>query len=71
MTAHSPYLLLDGPGGPTKYPLAGGPTVLGRAADAGIRIDPPPSLAWPAGTIPAATAAAVPPEDPPAEWPRA
>jgi hypothetical protein len=35
--------------------------------DAGMRIDPPPSLAWAAGTIPAATAAAAPPEDPPAE----
>lgn len=34
---------------------------------AGIRIDPPPSLPWPMGTMPAATAAAVPPEDPPAE----
>src|SRR5258708_29489330 len=33
--------------------------------DAGVRIEPPPSLAWAAGTIPAATAAAAPPEDPP------
>src|SRR5262245_3213925 len=33
---------------------------------AGMRIDPPPSVAWPAGTMPAATAAALPPEDPPA-----
>src|SRR5262245_54233299 len=32
----------------------------------GIRIDPPPSVPWPAGTMPAATAAAVPPEEPPA-----
>ena len=36
-------------------------------ADAGIRIDPPPSLPCPAGTRPAATAAAVPPEEPPGE----
>src|SRR5204863_2755805 len=34
---------------------------------AGIRIDPPPSLACAAGTIPAATAAADPPLDPPGE----
>src|SRR4051812_9511496 len=33
--------------------------------DAGIRIDPPPSLAWANGTIPDATAAAAPPLDPP------
>ena len=33
---------------------------------AGMRIDPPPSLAWAAGTMPAATAAAAPPDDPPA-----
>src|SRR5258708_22875681 len=32
---------------------------------AGIRIDPPPSLAWAAGTTPPATAADAPPEDPP------
>src|SRR5437588_2954705 len=32
---------------------------------AGIRIDPPPSLAPATGRIPAATAAAAPPEDPP------
>src|SRR5215468_5935234 len=33
---------------------------------AGPRIEPPPSLAWATGTIPAATAAAAPPLDPPA-----
>jgi hypothetical protein len=32
---------------------------------AGVRIEPPPSLAVPKGTMPAATAAAVPPLDPP------
>ncbi len=36
---------------------------------AGIRIEPPASLAWASGTMPAATAAAEPPEDPPAERP--
>ena len=36
-------------------------------AAAGIRIEPPPSLAWASGTIPAATAAAEPPLDPPGE----
>ena len=35
----SPYLLLDGPGGPTKYGLELSPTILGRAADCGVRID--------------------------------
>ena len=33
--------------------------------EAGIRIEPPPSLAWAIGTMPEATAAAAPPEDPP------
>ena len=32
---------------------------------AGMRIEPPPSEPWAIGTIPAATAAAAPPEDPP------
>jgi hypothetical protein len=35
--------------------------------DAGSRIDPPPSLAWASGTMPAATAAAEPSLDPPVE----
>ena len=35
-----------------------------------MRIDPPPSLAWPTETMPAATAAAEPPDDPPVEWSR-
>src|SRR5205085_2367741 len=33
--------------------------------DAGMRIEPPPSLAWAIGTRPAATAAAEPPLEPP------
>ena len=33
-----------------------------------MRIEPPPSLAAAQGTIPAATAAAAPPEDPPGVW---
>jgi hypothetical protein len=33
--------------------------------DAGIRIEPPPSDPVPSGTMPAAIAAAVPPDDPP------
>src|SRR6185295_48005 len=36
--------------------------------DAGIRLEPPPSLACAAGTMPAATAAAAPPLDPPGEY---
>ena len=34
---------------------------------AGMRIDPPPSPAWPTGTMPEATAAADPPLEPPVE----
>src|SRR5262245_39041340 len=34
---------------------------------AGMRIEPPPSLAWATGTRPAATAAQAPPDDPPAD----
>src|SRR5437667_2294850 len=34
---------------------------------AGMRIEPPPSLAWATGTMPEATAAADPPLDPPVE----
>ena len=34
---------------------------------AGIRIEPPPSEAWATGTMPAATAAAAPPLEPPVE----
>src|SRR5699024_1234004 len=36
-------------------------------AEAGIRMDPPPSEAWATGTMCDATAAAAPPDDPPAE----
>ena len=36
---------------------------------AGMRIEPPPSLAWAAGTMPVATAAAAPPDDPPVLYP--
>src|ERR1700743_2082283 len=36
--------------------------------DAGIRIDPPPSLACAIGTTPDATSAPAPPDDPPVEW---
>src|SRR4029077_13733139 len=32
---------------------------------AGIRIEPPPSVAWATGRMPAETAAAAPPEEPP------
>jgi len=33
--------------------------------EAGIRIEPPPSVPWASGRMPAATAAAEPPLDPP------
>ena len=36
--------------------------------DAGMRIEPPPSVAWAIGSMPAATAAAAPPLEPPALW---
>src|SRR5215470_15159638 len=39
-------------------------------AEAGMRIEPPPSLACATGTIRAATAAAAPPDEPPEEWAR-
>src|SRR5690242_791404 len=35
---------------------------------AGMRIEPPPSLAWANGTAPAATSAAEPDEEAPAVW---
>jgi hypothetical protein len=35
---------------------------------AGMRIEPPPSLAWATGTTPDATAAADPPLEPPGVW---
>jgi hypothetical protein len=35
--------------------------------EAGIRIEPPPSLAWPIATMPDATAEPEPPLDPPGE----
>src|SRR3954471_235860 len=34
-------------------------------AEAGMRIEPPPSVAWATGTMPAATAGAAPPLEPP------
>src|ERR1700736_6463461 len=39
-------------------------------AEAGMRIEPPPSLAWARGRMRAATAAAAPPEEPPDECAR-
>src|SRR5258708_35489538 len=39
-------------------------------AEAGMRIEPPPSLACATGTMRAATAAAAPPDDPPEECAR-
>src|SRR5580700_4955157 len=39
-------------------------------AEAGVRIEPPPSLPCAAGTIPPATAAEAPPEEPPGVRPR-
>ncbi len=37
-------------------------------ADAGMRIEPPPSVACATGRMRAATAAAAPPDEPPEEW---
>src|SRR5712671_5037085 len=39
-------------------------------AEAGIRIEPPPSLACATGRMRAATAAAAPPDEPPEDWSR-
>src|SRR4051794_41075654 len=60
---------------PSQRSVRGGPTGtrprLGFSPnrlqqEAGMRIDPPPSVACAAGSTPAATAAAAPPLDPPA-----
>ena len=52
----------------TRWRCALRPTSPQHAA--GILSDPPPSLPWATGTMPAATAAAEPPEDPPGVRPR-
>ena len=49
--------------GETRWRCALRPTSPQQAA--GIRSEPPPSLPWAIGTMPAATAAAAPPEEPP------
>ncbi len=62
----SPYTAVSDPGGPGwgMRPWLGlNPTR--PVKPAGMRVDPPPSLAVAAGTSPAATAAALPPLDPP------
>src|SRR5450755_2337554 len=51
--------------GPTETRPRAGLRPTSPQHDAGIRIEPPPSLPWAIGTIPAATAAAEPPLDPP------
>ena len=51
--------------GPTETRPRAGFRPTSPQHDAGIRIDPPPSLPCATGTIPAATAAAAPPLDPP------
>ena len=59
---------------PTGSPYIGYPLIRPRVGlspnspqhEAGIRIEPPPSEPWATGTSPAATAAAAPPEEPPA-----
>src|SRR5690606_19526187 len=59
---------------PTGSPYVGAPLIRPRDGlsptrpqqEAGIRIEPPPSEPCATGTSPAATAAAAPPEDPPA-----
>src|SRR5690625_280197 len=62
----APCLSRPTPGPTDLRPLVGfKPTRLVK--DAGIRIDPPPSLAPATGTIPEATAAAAPPLEPPGE----
>src|ERR1041385_3049171 len=63
---------------PQPSPLSGPPGVRARVgfspntpdAEAGIRIEPPPSLACATGRIRAATAAAAPPDEPPEECAR-
>ena len=57
--------------GPTGFLPRVGLSPTRPQAELGIRMEPPPSLAWAAGTIPAATTEADPPEDPPAVMPGA
>src|ERR1700729_2573160 len=59
-----PTMLSPRPGAQETRPRAGlSPTT--PQQDAGVRTDPPPSLPWPTGQSPAATAAAAPPLEPP------
>ena len=63
----APCHCLPTPGPTGVLPLVGfNPT--SPVKEAGIRMDPPPSLAPAIGTIPAATAAAAPPLEPPGEY---
>jgi len=58
---------------PTGSPYMGAPLIRPRLGlrptrpqqEAGMRSEPPPSLPWATGSIPLATAAAAPPEEPP------
>ena len=54
-------------GSPGSRPRVGLSPTRPQAA-AGMRMDPPPSLAWARGTAPPATTTALPPEEAPAEW---
>src|SRR5438270_1858963 len=56
----------DGTSGATEIRPRLGLSPTSPQQEAGIRIEPPPSLPCPNATIPAATAAALPPEEPPA-----
>jgi len=56
---------LDNPGASVRPRLGLKPNT--PQAEAGMRIEPPPSLACASATSPAATAAALPPDEPPGD----
>ncbi len=68
LTHSSTPRLLSSRYGPSEMRPCVGFRPTSPQADAGMRMLPPPSLAWAMGTMPAATAAAAPPLDPPGEW---
>ena len=53
--------------GPTEWRPREGLSPTSPHSLAGMRMEPPPSPAWPIATMPEATAAAEPPLDPPVE----
>ncbi len=68
LTPNSTPRLLSSRKGPSEMRPCDGLRPTSPQHEAGMRMLPPPSLAWANGTMPAATAAAEPPLLPPGEW---